>query len=131
MVTGIFALSIIIKINLMRKIAIPVVNNTLSEYFGNCQNYVVFEIVDEHIVNKSVEVPPNKDIELLPAWIASQKITDVVTYKVDKRIISLFTQKKINLFVGIRVNSPLKIIDDYLNGTLKSDIDIIKEITEK
>ena len=115
----------------MRKIAIPVINNSLSEYFGNCQHYEVFEIVDGHIVNKSVAIPPAKDIELLPAWVASQKITDVITYKIDKRIISLFIQEKINLFVGIKVNSPLKIIDDYLNGTLKSDNDIIKEITEK
>jgi predicted Fe-Mo cluster-binding NifX family protein len=115
----------------MKKIAIPVANNALSEYFGNCQHYEVFEIIDGHIVNKTTEIPPNKNIEMLPEWIASKEITDVVTYKVDKRIISLFAQKKINLFVGIKLNSPLKIIDNYLNGTLKSDNNIIKEITEK
>ena len=45
------------------------------------------------------------------------------------KIISLFAANKMNLFVGVKVNSPEKLIDDYRQGKLKSDEKIISEIT--
>lgn len=113
----------------MKRIAIPVSEEKLSEYFGQCSHYEIFEIDMDIIHRKVAEIPPYNDITKLPEWVASQGITDVITYKIDKLIISLFMQNKINLFVGIKVNTPQAIIEEYLNGTLKSDYSIISEIT--
>lgn len=112
----------------MRKVAIPVANNELSEHFGTCSYYEVFEIEGEQIKKKTFEIP-FAAYEELPAWLASQGITDVIVYRVKKEIISLFASKKVNLFVGVPLNSTENIIDDYLNGKLESDKNIIKEIT--
>jgi hypothetical protein len=38
--------------------------------------------------------------------------------------------EKINLFLGIPISSPEKIIDDYLQGKLVSDKRIIEELTQ-
>ena len=57
------------------------------------------------------------------------EVITIITYRVDKRIISLFAANKINLFVGISIESPEFLIESYLNGTLKSDSRIINEIT--
>jgi len=114
----------------MKRVAIPVVKEKLSENFGQCNYYKIFEIDDGNIKSDSIEVPPDQDIINLPAWAAQQGITDVIVHKIDKRIISLFAGNKINLFVGVAVNSPGILIKDYLNGNLMSDEKIIKEITE-
>ncbi len=114
----------------MKRIAIPVNDNILSEYFGQCSHYEIFEIEGEKITHNKVGYPPHHDVTRLPEWAAQQGITDVITYKIDNRIISRFINNKINLFIGVPLLSPDILIDDYLNGRLKSDEKIIKEIQD-
>lgn len=113
----------------MKRVAIPIANDKLSEYFGGCSYYEIFEIAGNKVHKSTFETPIVSSIDELPDWIEKQGITDVVTYKVNKEIISLFASKKVNLFVGVPVNKTQKLIDDYLNGKLESDKNIINEIT--
>lgn len=113
----------------MKRVAIPIDDNQLSEHFGGCSYYEIFEIEGNNIQKNTFEIPLVSSIQELPQWIEKQGITDVIAYKVKKEIISLFASKKINLFVGVPINSSEKLIDDYLNGKLESDKNIIKEIT--
>lgn len=113
----------------MKRVAIPIADNRLSEYFGGCNYYEIFEIEGDRIQKNIFELPDIADIDELPAWLEKQGVTDVIAYKVNKQIISLFASKKVNLFVGIPQNSTEKLIDDYLNGKLESDKNIIEEIT--
>ncbi|MBN2214705.1 MAG: hypothetical protein JW723_10710 [Bacteroidales bacterium] len=113
----------------MKKVAIPVVQGRLSEYFGQCNHYEIFEIAGKKIKSNAIEVPPYKELVRLPEWAAQQGITDIIAYKVDKKIISLFSSHKINLFVGIAINTPQNLIEDYLSGSLRSDERIIQELT--
>lgn len=113
----------------MRRVAIPIADNKLSEYFGGCNFYEVFEIEDEEVRKSSVEVPTVETIDELPQWLEQRGITDVIVFKIKKEIISLFASQKINLFVGIHQDTPENLINDYLTGNLESDEKIIKEIT--
>ncbi len=113
----------------MKRVAIPISENKLSEYFGGCNYYEVFQIDGKKIKKQVFEVPPVKDILELPEWLYKQGITDVIAFKVNRDIISLFASKKVNLFIGIQVESSEKLINDYLNGRLESDKSIIKELT--
>lgn len=66
----------------------------------------------------------------MPSWIADQGITDVLTYKIDSRIMDLFAHYKINLYIGVKCTSADEIIERYLNGKLRSDERIISEINK-
>ncbi|NOR74201.1 MAG: hypothetical protein GQ525_03475 [Draconibacterium sp.] len=113
----------------MRRVAIPISKNELSEFFGECNHYEIFEI-DKQIINcKMVEIPSDINISELPEWLKNQGVSDVIAYKVNKQIISLFASNKVNLFVGVAKKSPYDLIDDYLQGKLESDKNIIAEIT--
>jgi predicted Fe-Mo cluster-binding NifX family protein len=114
----------------MKRVAIPVSKEMLSENFGQCNYYRIYDIEAGIILRDSIEIPPRKEMPDLPVWAAQQGITDVVVHKIDKQIISLFAGNKINLFVGVSINTPELLIEDYLNGNLKSNEQIIKEITE-
>lgn len=113
----------------MKRVAIPIVDNKLSEFFGGCNFYEIFEIEEGAIRKSSVEIPTVEAVDDLPVWLEQRGITDVIVYKIKKQIISLFASKKINLFVGIRQDTPENLISDYLNGNLESDEKIIQEIT--
>jgi len=112
----------------MKRVAIPVVKGKLSEQFEECHYCEIFEIDGDNVKSNEIEVPPS-DISQLPEWAVRQGITDFIVYKIDKKIIRLFTQEKINIFIGIRIDSPEKLIEAYVNGTLKSDEKVIAEIT--
>jgi predicted Fe-Mo cluster-binding NifX family protein len=114
----------------MKRVAIPVVKDKLSEHFGQCNYYKIYNVDSGIIKSKSAEVPADQDLMKLPIWAANQGITDVIVHKIDKNIITLFAREKIDLFVGVAINSPEILIEDYLNGNLKSSEQIIKEITE-
>lgn len=115
----------------MKRVAIPVVNHLLSEYFGECSHYEIFEIDKKISGRKTAQIPVGIAFPELPAWLEKQGITDVIAYRVNREIISLFASKKVNLFVGIPINTPENLIEDYLNGKLESDKKIIEEITQK
>ncbi len=114
----------------MKRVAIPVTNNELSEFFGTCNHYEIFEIDGEGYNKKSIAVPLGTAMSELPEWLEEQGINDVIAYKVSREIITLFASKKVNLFIGVAKGSPESLIDNYLQGTLESDKKIIDEITK-
>lgn len=118
------------KIQKMKRVAIPIVNNKLSENFGECNYYTIFEI-DRKINSTKTSLLPNGINSFdLPRWLKGEGVTDVVTYKINRQVVNLFVAEKINLFLGIPIDSPEKIIDDYLQGKLVSDKRIIAELTQ-
>jgi hypothetical protein len=112
----------------MKRVAIPVTNGKLSENFGMCSRYEVFEWEGTKVKRKVLELPEQREITLLPEWAANQGITDIITFKVEKRILSLFKKNKINFFIGVPVDDSESIFNEYRKGRLKSDERIIRQI---
>ena len=113
---------------MIKRVAIPVSEGKLSESFSQCNYYEIFEISENNITEKEIKEPYKKDITKLPEWMASKGVSDIIAFKIDKSIIALFSPFRINLFVGIPVNTPCNLIEDYNSGTLKSNEKIISEI---
>ena len=113
----------------MKRVAIPISNNKLSENFGECNYYTIFEIDKKINSTKTSLLPNGIETAGLPGWLKSEGVTDVITYRINRQIVNLFVTEKINLFLGIPINSPENIIDDYLQGKLISDKKIIEELT--
>ena len=113
----------------MKRVAIPVSDEFLSEYFGECQHYEIFEVEGKIVDKKEAIFPGGTTTSELPIWLKEQGITDVIVYKVNRKILNLFAAQKVSLFVGIPQNSPEKLVDAWLEGKLESDERIISEIT--
>jgi hypothetical protein len=112
-----------------KRVAIPVTNELLSEYFGDCSHYEIFEIDGKIVDRKEAGFPAGTVANELPGWLEEKGITDVITFRVNSKIINLFTSRKVNLFVGVPIDSPQNLIEAYLQGKLESDEKIIQEIT--
>ncbi|MBI9069540.1 MAG: hypothetical protein JEZ09_19745 [Salinivirgaceae bacterium] len=109
----------------MTKVIIPINENCLSTYLMKCNHYAVFTIYNSKIVQTETITPDKSEIEDCSAWFKKLKITDVVTYKVNPKLIHTLIQNKINVFVGAMQQSPQLLIEEYLNGNLKSDDTIL------
>lgn len=114
----------------MKRVAIPILNNKLSENFGECNYYTIFEIDKKINSAQKGILPEGIDSVDLPRWLKGEGVTDIITYKINRQLVNVFAAEKINLFLGIPIDSPEKIIDDYLQGKLVSDKKIIEELTQ-
>ena len=112
----------------MKRVAIPIENGKLSQHFGHCNFYTVFKIENGVIISQETKLPPNLGISAMPQWAFDEKISDIITHKIDGAIMNLFHQLHINLFVGVEVKSEQELISDYLFGKTESDKKIINEI---
>lgn len=105
----------------MVKVAIPVTGDLLSENFGDCAYYEIYEIDDKEVVSKKKDVSPKKRMSELSKWAEASGITDVIVHGIDNPSVNYFSTTKINLFVGVTINEPELLIEEYLKGTLQSD----------
>mgnify|MGYP006288479523 CR=1 FL=1 len=101
----------------------------MSEFFGECEAYEIYDVEQKILGRHFAGIPQGIAMEELPGWLEKLGVTDVITYKVNPKIILLFASRKVNLYVGIPSDSPQNLIDEYLQGKLESDERIISELT--
>lgn len=111
----------------MKRIIVPVNKGRLSENFCRCSHYELFEIGGKNVTKRDVAgnmiSEDSKNID----WLKEMGATDIICYNIDNKLIDNILGTKINLFVGIPLNTTKAIIDSYLNGNLKSNTSIIKK----
>ena len=112
----------------MKRVAIPISNNRLSEFFGECEHYEIYEVDGKITGRKTVVVPGGINSTELPAWLGKYGVTDVITFKVNPKIIRYFVSRKVNLYVGIPTDLPENLMKEYMLGRLESDERIIREL---
>lgn len=113
----------------MKKVAIPIANNKISEYLCECSHFLFYDTE-----SKSTEFSKNNTLNFGNAdevrlWLKDNEITDIILHRIRKELIGIFTSEKINLFIGVPEDSAEQIIQTYRCGKLESDKNIIKEIT--
>jgi len=102
----------------MKKIAIPVSDKILSPHFGHCEEFYVYEVEDNSIINETILVSPPHEPGMLPQWLRGYNATDIIAGGMGQRAINLFQQASINVFVGAPQKEPKKVISEFLDGTL-------------
>src|SRR5665811_1240660 len=78
-------------------------DNLLSEVFGDCSGYVIYDINKKSVVNTKQEIPPLKSVAALLDWVKEWGITDLIVHRIDKSLVSFFSDTKINLFIGVPI----------------------------
>ncbi|MCK4700168.1 MAG: ATPase, partial [Bacteroidales bacterium] len=64
---------------------------------------------------------PAQQPELILNWLVEKGVTDVITYGIGLKPIEIFNQHKINVFVGVKVETPQVLVQEYLDGTLETN----------
>lgn len=109
----------------MSRVAIPVLNKVLSTNFNKCGYYDIYEIDQKRIISHKQEKLCHKSSNELNMWIYEKGITDLIVHGIDKSSVDYFADTKVNLFIGVNINEPNKLIEDYLKGTLQSNTKVI------
>lgn len=105
----------------MRKIAIPVVQNSLSPHFGICNEFKIYSIENRHIIKEDlIDAPPHQP-GLFPKLLIDWGVSDVITGGIGLKAIEIFNKHKINVFVGVKSKDTRDLVQDYLDGVLETN----------
>ena len=101
-----------------KRIAIPLVNNLLSEHFGHCQAFA-FVDVESNIITKTTTMdPPEHTPGSFPMWVGANGATDVIAGGMGGKAINLFNDAGVNVFVGAPVDTATNLVNQFLSGEL-------------
>ncbi len=112
----------------MRKVVLPMDNNKLSADFEQCLEFIIYSIEDKCIIKRD-RVSSHFESGLLPYWLASEGVTDIISRGININSINKFNQFKINVFVGVNLFDPEKLIEEYLNETLETNSAMVVNVS--
>ncbi len=90
----------------MQKIAIPVLDNKLNPHFETSLLFNIYIVEDQSVVKEYLIPVSSQMSESLPLWLAKNGVTDVITNTIGSNQINLFNKNKINVFVGVKLETP-------------------------
>jgi predicted Fe-Mo cluster-binding NifX family protein len=103
------------------KVAFPANGQVISDHFGHCASFKIFE-VDDHktiISQTDIEPPSSHQPGVLPQLLQENGVEVVIAGGIGQKAIELFNEKGIKVITG--VNGLIqKVLEDFLSGVLQN-----------
>lgn len=103
-------------------IAVPTNNNHLSQHFGHCEKFAIFEIAENKIERETYLTPPPHQPGVLPQWLASKGVTHVITGGIGQRAVSLFNSQNITVISGAEEKNAERLVNEFIYNRLKTGV---------
>ena len=99
-------------------IAIPVNNGMVSQHFGHCEEFWVYEVDTDKcaIVEKTAHTSPPHVPGALPKWLAEKGADMVLAGGMGSRAQQLFNSHGIKVLVGAGQVKADELVQKYLDG---------------
>ncbi len=103
----------------MMRIAIPTIGSKISEHFGRCEKYSLYDIENGKIVYKEQVKSPEHAPNVIPKYLEFQGVDLVITSGIGHKAISLFEELGIQVLTGCYGDVD-QIIDDFTKDKLRT-----------
>ena len=101
------------------KIAVASENKMVTEHFGHCVNFNIFEVENDKII-KSESIPnPGHKPGFLPNFLNDMGVNVIISGGMGAGAIEIFNEKNIEVIVGATGEAKAA-AEQYLKGELKS-----------
>ncbi len=101
------------------RLAIATEGNYVSEHFGHCEGFTVFEIEEQNIKKKEFLNSPAHVKGLLPKYLKERGVDVIVSGGMGQGAIDLFKQYGIEVYTGVS-GVVENIVMRYMSGVLVS-----------
>jgi len=104
------------------RIAIPLVQGTLSLHFGHCEEFAMVDVDEQtkEISNIVKLQPPGHQPGVLPQWLNEQQADVIIAGGMGQRAQQLFADNNIKVVIGASDQAPEQLVKAYLNDTLET-----------
>lgn len=103
----------------MMKVAVANDKGMVSEHFGHCEGFMVFNSNKKEILNEERIANPGHRPRFLPNFLNDIGVNVIISGGMGASAIDIFNGKNIEVVVGARGNAR-RAVKDYLTGALKS-----------
>lgn len=103
----------------MIKIAVASENDMVTEHFGHCMNFNIFEAEKDRIVESESILNPGHKPGFLPNFLNDMGVNVIISGGMGGGAVDIFNEKGIEVIVGVRGYAK-EAAEAYLKGTLNS-----------
>ncbi len=103
-----------------KKIAIPTTNGILSQHFGHCEKFAIYEVEDNKIVKENFVNPPTHTPGSHPAFLRELGCDTIIAGGMGTKAQQLFQQNHIEVIIGLQSDNLEGLIDAYISDELES-----------
>lgn len=108
------------------KIGIATENNYVSEHFGHCEGFTIYEVDNNGVKNKQFLSNPGHQPGFLPKYLHEQGINVIIAGGMGGGAIQLFNEKNIQIITGAQGN-----VDDAINSFIKGNLKSSETVCDK
>ena len=102
------------------KFAIPTENEKLCAHFGSCKLFTFIEVDESNkIISTETKAPSGECHEYMAPWVAQNNVDVVIAGGMGVPAQEMVIAEGIKVIVGAPIESPEKLVLDYLNNTLE------------
>ncbi|MDD4839051.1 MAG: NifB/NifX family molybdenum-iron cluster-binding protein, partial [Clostridia bacterium] len=112
------------------KIAAACEGEFITEHFGHCENFMVFNVENNKIVDSKSTPNPGHRPGFLPNYLNDLGANVIISGGMGGGAIDIFNEKNIEVIVGASGNAKLA-AEAYLRGELKSSGSVCHEHQHK
>ena len=103
----------------MKKIAVASDNNMVTEHFGHCQSFIVFDTEDGRITKSENVANPGHKPGFLPNFLADRGVNVIISGGIGGGAVDIFNERGVEVIVGASGDAAAA-AQAYLSGALKS-----------
>jgi predicted Fe-Mo cluster-binding NifX family protein len=101
------------------KIAVACKREMVTEHFGHCEQFFIYDVRNNRIVNSKSTPNPGHKPGALPNFLHDMGVNVVISGGMGSRAVEMFCEKGIEVFTGVTGDAFSSVIS-YLKGSLKS-----------
>lgn len=103
----------------MMKVAITTDGKSVSEHFGHCEGFTIYEVENNKVSSSQFHPNPGHVPGLLPNYLNDQGVKVIIAGGMGGGAIQIFNEKAIETITGVSGQLD-EVIGKYLNGDLVS-----------
>ena len=101
------------------KIAVASEGRIVTEHFGHCESFTIFEVKDKQIKSKVVVLNPGHKPGFLPVFLYEKGVKVIISGGMGGGAVDIFNEKGIEVITGASGDAETA-VNSYLQGGLKS-----------
>jgi len=101
------------------KIAVASEGKMVTEHFGHCETFIIYEVESNKIVNVETIPNPGHKPGFLPNYLNDLGVNVIISGGMGGGAIDIFNEKNIEVIVGATGDAQT-VAEEYLQGKLKS-----------
>ena len=110
----------------MMRIAIASEGKDVTEHFGHCVTFLIYDVENDKIVKEESLPNPGHKPGFLPNYLADRGVNVIISGGMGGGAVDIFNERNVEVIVGASGDAKIA-VEKYLNGELKTTGSICHE----